>query len=183
MNQQDIRCGTCAKCRVSYERNELRCEVGNAVTRPEWGTRCADWEKYRGANPAPEPIATQLQALASRVAELEAARMTAEEQAKALREQLGTMTTKFLSVEGQLQRTEAELRDARGLLDKERERHQWRPIETAPKDGTYVLSWDPVEIGFLEVIQWKPWGWETASFDSIAPTHWMPLPEPPKDKA
>lgn len=85
-NHQDRRCGTCAKCEVSYERNQFRCKVSNCLTRVEWGTNCADWEKYQAAKPTPEPIAAQLQALASRVAELESARRTAEEQVKRERE-------------------------------------------------------------------------------------------------
>ena len=59
----------------------------------------------------------------------------------------------------------------------------WRPIETAPKDGTDIL------LGFEPAIGWqrigKAWGgqWVSAwNHHPIhdQPTHWMPLPEPPE---
>lgn len=81
----------------------------------------------------------------------------------------------------------------------------WRPIETAPRDGTAVLvnshmhsndvhgyvPWK--DIGVL-IAWWDGSGWEgcfmedgTADtegyssqfFQTVRPTHWMPLPPPP----
>ena len=57
---------------------------------------------------------------------------------------------------------------------------QWRPIETAPKDG-FFIGFAPLEniegiVGPITIIDSK------ASFDSgvmNTPTHWMPLPKPP----
>jgi hypothetical protein len=66
---------------------------------------------------------------------------------------------------------------------------EWQPIETAPKDGTRLLGYD-VESSDMAVVYWceKPWtrewrlvvcgGW--AEDDEWEPTHWMPLPDPPK---
>jgi hypothetical protein len=69
----------------------------------------------------------------------------------------------------------------------------WQPIETAPKDGTWVLltggdidyGWDG---GFKPSVvsgQWADTRWQFAWYDSgyygeyENPTHWMPLPPPP----
>ena len=62
---------------------------------------------------------------------------------------------------------------------------EWKPIETAPRDGTGILigrfapgtQWDgrmevdrvSTTAGFGTFNQWYP------------PTHWMPLPTPPQD--
>lgn len=64
----------------------------------------------------------------------------------------------------------------------------WRPIETAPKDRGCLLGW--VE-GNSRFITWTKTshvplvGWCLADqgveeFDLCTPTHWQPLPEPPK---
>jgi hypothetical protein len=75
---------------------------------------------------------------------------------------------------------------------------EWQPIETAPKDGSEVLLYYPLE-GLSEhhsrrVICWWHKGWSTRSpgrwvfqgraargySDEYQPTLWMPLPEPPQ---
>lgn len=60
---------------------------------------------------------------------------------------------------------------------------EWQPIETAPKDGSYVLVW--AESGH-EFARWFRAGecWIRAEdmqnlWGEDAPTHWMPLPAPP----
>ena len=66
---------------------------------------------------------------------------------------------------------------------------KWQPIETAPKDGTLIDLWYPIR-GRITNRRWyrknKFWGGEVGKFDRIAtldeePTHWIPLPDAPKE--
>jgi hypothetical protein len=57
----------------------------------------------------------------------------------------------------------------------------WRPIETAPKDGTFILAWFEEAQQHL-LLWWFANHWRFKGNDTIPlmdPTHWMPLPEPP----
>jgi hypothetical protein len=78
----------------------------------------------------------------------------------------------------------------------------WEPIETAPKDGTKILlvqdetvgvgRWEDTscevrelveDTGKRQVYEWvlKVSGyWEAENDGLYSPTHWMPLPTPPK---
>lgn len=78
---------------------------------------------------------------------------------------------------------------------------EWQQIETAPRDGSQVLLYglwagevsgpiiDPrVDIGFWNGGESDYAGtdwWQIVTGDAYAcwlkPTHWMPLPEPPKE--
>ena len=61
---------------------------------------------------------------------------------------------------------------------------EWQPIDTAPKDGTRVLTcW---ECGKCppSVMHWYNGGWRQQSHGSMnKPSHWMPLPAPPAPPA
>ena len=59
---------------------------------------------------------------------------------------------------------------------------EWQPIATAPKDGTAILGYFPS--GLMKVAQWIDHQnrWAGFGFGFVGtPTHWMPLPEPPKE--
>ena len=70
---------------------------------------------------------------------------------------------------------------------------EWQPISTAPRDGTSILIFEAhvgtagilqVSRGIVRVSRWRddtiPSGWTGAE---KAPTHWLPLPLPPKTPA
>jgi hypothetical protein len=81
------------------------------------------------------------------------------------------------------------LRELQSLRASAAKEDVWRPIETAPKDGTRViLGWPGggVRYGFyLDNSRTSPprAGWRGPSmelpFPSPPPTHWQPLPAPP----
>jgi len=59
--------------------------------------------------------------------------------------------------------------------------NEWRPIETAPKDGAFVLVWDEGRIyvaHFRAASLVEKW-WVPFDYHGVDPTHWMPLPESP----
>ncbi len=78
------------------------------------------------------------------------------------------------------------LESARDEMAKWIEAQQWRPIETAPKDGTRYLACDGKKMWTRN----QPpncyagdWEWNQnrtqwrGHADGLNPTHWMPLPE------
>ena len=61
---------------------------------------------------------------------------------------------------------------------------KWQPIETAPKDGTWILVTE--ETGtWMEVVRWYEDEWCSYPVtifgfkDEPPASHWMPLPDPP----
>lgn len=66
---------------------------------------------------------------------------------------------------------------------------EWRPIETAPKDGTDILVCVR-DTDICLVVDWddeasRPgWNWATLDgphYHENLFSHWMPLPAPPKE--
>ena len=81
----------------------------------------------------------------------------------------------------------ASLRDVtlRAVIDADRALNGWLPIETAPRGSdNEFLGWDG------QTMNKTFEGWEEesapvyvhADYVSWNPTHWMPLPPPPKDE-
>lgn len=66
----------------------------------------------------------------------------------------------------------------------------WQPIETAPKDGTEVLVYEPLLGGEINFASWRVSDaytsggtWQTRQWLYTArPTHWMPIPNTPEMK-
>lgn len=58
----------------------------------------------------------------------------------------------------------------------------WQPIQTAPKDETFILlgnpEWEICWQGFWDVNGWQRFN--SSGQDYLNPTHWMPLPGLPK---
>tara|TARA_R110000822_G_scaffold93640_1_gene215266 strand:- start:949 stop:1170 length:222 start_codon:yes stop_codon:yes gene_type:complete len=65
----------------------------------------------------------------------------------------------------------------------------WKPIETAPMDGTHILGFYPKGSVVIEM-SYKQGGWLVVFIDQHGcgsccddyeerPTHWMPLPKRP----
>ena len=62
----------------------------------------------------------------------------------------------------------------------------WQPIDTAPKDGSDILVAD--KDGDMAVVYWHAGGHFELTFQGLYaaegefenPTHWMPLPDPPR---
>jgi hypothetical protein len=57
---------------------------------------------------------------------------------------------------------------------------EWKPIETAPRDGSDVLIWCYTgEIGIAH-FDYATFAWWHNLCEYPDPTHWMPLPPPPE---
>lgn len=73
-------------------------------------------------------------------------------------------------------------------LIKKLEKAKWRPIETAPKDGTRIITccmspseYTTVKAGFMAINGFDEGlaSWPLHNKVHFPATHWMPLPQPP----
>jgi len=67
--------------------------------------------------------------------------------------------------------------------------NEWQPIETAPKDGSRILAFFPIINNYkILTVEFLRHRWYICPYDSEFemmggdPTHWMPLPNPPKQE-
>lgn len=60
----------------------------------------------------------------------------------------------------------------------------WRPIDTAPKDGTWVLIYSPlISISLYPMAAFWDDGWmSVVALETFPATHWMEMPTPPELK-
>ena len=60
----------------------------------------------------------------------------------------------------------------------------WKPIKTAPKDGTEILVCNNDQGGMMRIIYYyqteEQWRWEGFPIAYLHDTHWMPLPKRPR---
>ena len=64
---------------------------------------------------------------------------------------------------------------------------EWKPVKTAPIAKRVLLLWDTlnhIEDGTVYKNEYAPCAIYAVLFDgeslNVQPTHWMPLPEPPR---
>jgi hypothetical protein len=64
----------------------------------------------------------------------------------------------------------------------------WRSMESAPRDGTRILTWgslhddgsaDMGEVPAVQLSRYGHYGWWSAEWGCHEPTLWQPLPHPP----
>ena len=116
-----------------------------------------------------------------------------------LREKIAAMVKPWIEKTNYFTADEKALTLADAILSLIRAEDGWMPIESAPKDGTRVLlwivpredSWGTVEPSAV-IGDWVVWldrehragmrdGWSWYGSAQCEPTHWRPLPSPPKE--
>lgn len=120
--------------------------------------------------PVPRTIGVDVETVRRFLAEREA-RLAAEAEVRRARktaEDVAYASTLRLERIAALEARVRELEGERG----------WRPIETAPKDGTTVLARQGNWAAFHTY--WNGDSWSPVEYNgSFRPTHWQPLPLPP----
>ena len=81
-------------------------------------------------------------------------------------------------------------KEAAAEIERLRALMEWKPIETAPKDGTRIIA---LVDGSQRIVAWTKtshvplYGWclvdqGAEDCELCSPTYWMPLPDDPKEK-
>ena len=100
-----------------------------------------------------------------------------------LRAQLAAAQEEIKTVTEQKNQMWFEMQTAQNQLAKAEQRvAEWQPIETAPKDGVWILckSFRRLTTEQSREISWNGKCWATRDCSRLSdPTHWMPLPKAP----
>ena len=129
----------------------------------------------------------ELAKLHTRVAELEERRCEVCGYAEHHREHTGCLRKQVSSLKAELREICAAIDDPAcdltlttvECIKKLKAENEWQPIETAPKDGSFILLATPkgrIADGFWSLV-YGVWSWP---YVKVEPTHWMPLPTPPE---
>lgn len=178
-------------------------EAGAAVLREALvGIAKANWREWCLEMAAPEQFVAWAKsranhALKSTAGESFLARlMAAEKENFSMKCQIANQTRHCQEWSENWAKAEAERDTALAKVKELEAQSAWRPIESAPKDGTEVLGWHPEWVnaefspdGIRSCIhdgeRWCSAHWVDDDFnilhmgDHIQPTHWQPLPPPP----
>lgn len=122
--------------------------------------------------------------------ELKAQLAAAQEEIKTITEQKNRMWFEMQTAQNQLAKAEQLWQVAQGRCDGLEEKlakaeqrvAEWQPIETAPKDGVWILckSFRRLTTEQSREISWNGKCWATRDCSRLSdPTHWMPLPKAP----
>ncbi len=103
---------------------------------------------------------------------------------RALEHPESPLSRELMMASGWVNRLNVEISTLLSENERLKEAQQWRPIETAPKDQTYILIYNDCESIYVgqwigDELQWS--NGDVCGPDYINPTYWMPLPAPPVD--
>lgn len=85
-----------------------------------------------------------------------------------------------------IEETENRIIDAEFALQDYKNKHQWQPIDTAPKDGSIIVAYNAGSHSDnkYETVMWSDGAWRPRKDTCITYPYlkyWQPLPEPPKE--
>ncbi len=97
-----------------------------------------------------------------------------------LRAEVERLNTLYEGMKSEYDRVSTTLRSQQSTVP------AWQPIETAPKDGVFILVWNIYGINEVFWDAYAEWWHHDVEFDYTfplrgdLPTHWMPLPAAPE---